>query len=318
MSLYPRRKSNYGFTLIELLVSIAVIALLIALLLPAVQAAREAARKTQCRNQMKQIGLALHNYHDVYNRLPPSSCLHRTNSQLGNHGALTQILPFLDEGNRYAAIDYSISISSNVLLEQDIPLYQCPSRPSHNEAAGGAHSSSYALNRGEWFVWNPNDRTFGSGVFNPNTALPFAAITDGTSQTIALAEVRPRMPLKRGNGSPSNAGAPRPADDSMFSTWSIEDRRTHENWATGEIMHSGFTTTFPPNSGYLDYISTWTQGPLPTSSISYAAITSRSWHAGIVFALLVDGSVHTINENIDSNVWRSLGTRSGGEIVSEF
>ncbi|MFO1003187.1 MAG: DUF1559 domain-containing protein [Planctomycetaceae bacterium] len=314
MSLYKRRRANDGFTLIELLVSIAVIAILIALLLPAVQAAREAARKTQCRNQMKQIGLALHNYHDVHSRLPPSGCMHRTNTVLGNHGALTQILPFLDQGNRYAAIDYSISISSNLLLEQDIPIYQCPSRADRSRA----HSSSYALNRGEWFVWNPNDRTFGSGVFNPDTALPFAAITDGTSQTIALAEVRPRMPLKRGNGSPPNANAPRPADDSLFSIWSFEDRRTHENWATGEIMHSGFTTTFPPNSRYLDYISTWNQGPLATSSISYAAITSRSWHAGMVFILLVDGSVRTINENIDSNVWRSLGTRGGGEIVSEF
>ena len=107
-----KSKSHSGFTVIELLVVIAIIAILIALLLPAVQQAREAARRTQCRNNLKQIGLAIHNYADVCNYLPPSACINPTLTATGNNGSWGihgRILPYLEQGNLSAKVDLSIA-----------------------------------------------------------------------------------------------------------------------------------------------------------------------------------------------------------------
>lgn len=314
------RRTSRGFTLIELLVVIAIIAILIALLLPAVQQAREAARRLQCKNNLKQIGLAIHGYHDTYRRLPPTSCFAPVNQLYSSLGVFVRILPHLDQQTLYSQFNFNIPVHSNVAGFQDMKTYICPSRRAVN---AGVFASSYALNRGEWFIWDPNTGNYGTGVFNTNGNLDLASITDGTSQTLGISEVRPRWKLGDGDGNPSTLNVPRPSTPSALSGYVAQFRATHHYWASGTADETGFTTTFEPNDPDDDFISTRENAPTPASgmfaaSITYASITSRSDHEGIVHSLLLDGSVRSISENIDLRTWRALGTRSGGEVVGEF
>ncbi|MFM7869824.1 MAG: DUF1559 domain-containing protein, partial [Planctomycetaceae bacterium] len=134
-----------GFTLIELLVVIAIIAILIALLLPAVQQAREAARRTQCKNNLKQIGLALHNYHDTHGRFPPTQIMvaymgaNNTNPQPRNHTWVSLVLPYLEQATLYSSINFSAAMHLNgvyqtlstgeTIVSRKLPVLQCPSDP---------------------------------------------------------------------------------------------------------------------------------------------------------------------------------------------
>ena len=150
-----RKSSRPAFTLIELLVVIAIIAILIALLLPAVQQAREAARRTQCRNNLHQIGLAMHNYHDVHNVFPTSiGWNHRVNgSRIGAFSDKVFLLPYLDRAPEWSATDINQEpfspgwMGGNVLAHSGtLPVFNCPSNPE--PAAGGQTSHTYAINNG--------------------------------------------------------------------------------------------------------------------------------------------------------------------------
>jgi len=319
---HPVRRA--AFTLIELLVVIAIIAILIALLLPAVQQAREAARRTQCKNNLKQMGLALHNYHDTFTVFPPGGTyLTGVAGQAGSWSTQSRLLPYVDQANLHNIINFSLGYSSQTTVSQvRIPMFLCPSEV--DDRPNGAHwPINYAANFGEWMLWNPVNNQFGTGAFGPNSRTGTRDFQDGTSNSLAFSEVKAWQPyLRMTTGSPV-----RPTNPSDVAALGGTIRLTgHTEWVEGRAAQMSFTTTFGPNA-YCEYndagvkrdvdFNCVSEGSNATES-SYGALTSRSYHEGIVHSLLMDGSVRGISENIDTGVWRSLGTRAGGEVVSEF
>lgn len=253
----PSRRT--GFTLIELLVVIAVIAILISLLLPAIQQAREAARRTQCRNNLKQIGLAIHNYIDIATVLPPSACIDPTNDSVGVHWAWSvhgQILPFLDQGNLHNAVDLTTAWDVQAAIDGvKIPGYSCPSDPladTSSDLGSGkvtVYPTTYGVNFGTWLVYDPTTGEGGDGAFFPNAGLQIASFTDGTSNTLLTSEVKAWTPY-RVNGGPPTTQIPQNVTEaeSAIASGAIFRNTGHTEWADGRVHHSGFTTTMNPNT----------------------------------------------------------------------
>jgi prepilin-type N-terminal cleavage/methylation domain-containing protein len=335
---------RHGFTLIELLVVIAIIAILISLLLPAVQQAREAARRVQCKNNLKQIGLALHNYLDAHSVFPPTIC---TGPGDGGEWSLpARILPYVEQAGVYNRIDFSRDYNQTSaefphgVKAMRVAMLLCPSEPQDRQRLTSTgvpehYPLNYSANLGTWFVYDPATGQFGSGAFGPNSRTSPRDFTDGMSNTLCFSEVKAYTPYARVAGSPLPAGVPAPASPGeacSFVAGATQNQRDsgHTEWADGRAHHVGFTTTFGPNTRVLctngahgeqdlDYTSHREDVPEGTRSRTYAIVTSRSWHEGAVHSLLMDGSVRTISENIDlMNVWRRLGTRAGGEVLGEF
>lgn len=302
------RSKKRGFTLIELLVVIAIIAILIALLLPAVQQAREAARRSACKNNLKQLGLALHNYESIYGLLPPGY-LHKPDpgGSGANHmgfawGAM--ILPQLEQVNLFQEFDFNtpvFDVSQLEARERHLPVFLCPSDPFsdggfvvRDESASPVEryaAASYAAN------WGPSDAvvnlddtpTQSAGVFYRNSDTKFRDITDGLTNTLFLGE-RTNGPL------PIEI----PGVHSFFETsWSAAVREITD--LTDDHGHMVlFETQFLPNQ-------------IETDDKGLSAP-----HVGICQFTLGDGSVRAISENIDAGVYNALGTRSTGEVIGEF
>ena len=326
-----------GFTLIELLVSIAIIAVLVSLLLPAVQQAREAARRTQCKNNLKQIGIALHNYLEAFSTFPPSFCF----STAGSWSVHGRILPYMEQASAFSQIrldlDWANPINEATHVAQlKVPSYTCPSDPHGDRmhfagpGEGDIRPQNYGVNFGTWKIYDPLTNSGGDGVFYPNSQTRAADIVDGLSNTLMAAEVKTYQPYFRNTLDP---GPVPPASVSFVNGFSgeakygpnLDDNAGHTEWCDGPVHQSGFTTTFPPNTNvpYVDggvvYDIDFNSRYEGTSTIqsTYASITSRSYHTGIVNAALSDGSVRTIRQSIDNQIWRALGTRAGGEVAGD-
>ena len=337
-----RDSSQNGFTLIELLVVIAIIAILIALLLPAVQQAREAARRTQCKNNLKQIALGMHNYESTNNALPPSMAIVPTitsNASWSIHGRL---MPFMEQVNLYSQIDLSKAWGNfPIISNYRVPVYVCPSDPKSDRARDTGTNgiflmpTCYGFNFGTWMVYNPTTGQGGDGITFPNSKIRISSITDGTSNTLLASEVHAWTAYTRNGGPPSTTVPGNTATVALYAASGLKDRilpatqdgTGHTEWANGHSHHSGFTTTLTPNSNVIfidagvtyrntDYASR--QEGSNTTSVSYSAVNSRSYHTGIVQSALCDGSVRAFSSNIDLSIWRALGTRDGGEVLGEF
>lgn len=356
-----------GFTLIELLVVIAIIAVLIALLLPAVQQAREAARRTQCKNNLKQLGLALHNYHDTFNYFPArrgGTCCTSTNGTLtnsnrGRKSGFVALTPFFEQNNLYQQIEAG-DPANNVppggpeawngwaVWSVTLPGLQCPSDPF----PVGVRQTSYAFCYGD-DMRAVNGQGVRRGLFwaSGGTGAAFGgvqigAISDGLSNTIALSEKLkgnvganpantpgPQMSYKVGivvgqSGLAANPGqclALKGPNGSFAS--GVGKARHGTAWQDGQYERVGFSTILPPNG------PSCAEGTNGNADSSISIVAPSSEHQGGVNALLADGSVRFISENINTGnlaapsvtsgpspygVWGALGTRDGREAVSDF
>lgn len=330
-----------AFTLVELLVVISIIGILVGLLLPAVQAAREAGRRMSCQNNFKQVGLALLNYESTFRRLPPSMILDRSlvnipgseNFSWSIHG---RILPYVELSTLYSQVNVSMPWDQQLAIDRvQLGLFSCPSdaKASIIREFGTGRPSLYpntvGFNFGTWFVYNLANSQSGEGLFYPNSFTKLAAITDGTSQTLMASEVKAWTPYLRNGGSPSAMPPTNVNELIAMADTAPEFRDTgHTEWPDGRSHHTGFTALMPPNTKVpivrngttydTDYNS-WIEGKDGLQGKpSFAAVTSRSYHTGMVNTIRADGSVSSIPSSIDLSIWRALGTRSGGEVIGSF
>ena len=323
-----------AFTLVELLVVIAIIGILIALLLPAVQAAREAARRAECLNHLKQLGLATHNYADVWRCFPSSAIIDLAAQTTGNNvswGVHGRLLPYLEQRAVADRVDLSAAWDTQLVIDAvRIPVFACPSDPKSDEVRDtGAgkprlYSTNYGFNLGTYFVYDPRTGQGGRGISYPNSALGWSSVTDGTANTLLAAEVKAWQPYRR-NGGPTTTNAPETAEEATAVTASAAEFKDtgHTEWPDGRVHHTGFTTCLVPNSRVpcswsgveydCDYNS-WQEGRNGAAgNPTYAIVTSRSHHPGGINAALVDGSCRFVSQTITLPAWRALGTRDGGE-----
>ena len=331
------RSRPVGFTLIELLVVIGIIGLLIGLLLPAIQFAREAARRSQCSNNLRQIGVALANYQSAMGRFPPVTVV-PTDRTFQPWSAQARLLPYLEEVNLANLIDWKQSpqFTGNPLAAKTrVDVYLCPSEvndrerpdPQSGDPNFTHYPLNYAANMGTWMVWDPNTRQGGGGSFSPNSNHRTASFRDGTSTTLAFAEVKTFSPHLRDSGNPPAFGIPIPSSPGVVVGYGGSLVQTgHTEWVCGRTNHIGFTTVFTPNTlvNFLsagttydvDFISRREGGSM--SQVTYSATTSRSFHSGMVQAVMMDGSTKSINNSIDLAIWRALSTRAGNEVITGF
>ncbi len=331
------RRARAGFTLIELLVVIAIIAVLIGLLVPAVQKVREAANRMKCQNNLKQIGLAMHNYMDTNNGLPANGNYVWNGASITTQNAwsgMSRILPHIEQENLFRGIDFSTSYNTQISISSKrVATFMCPSEI--NDRGNGTDPTygnkhwpiNYALNYGTWAVLTgkASGMGLGDGAFGPNVGHRSADFIDGMSNTVGISEVKCFTNRIAGAANSTVYSTPPaiPTDISSVSTGAFNPASyTHVEWVDGKVHETGFTTVFAPNtkvkytSGGIDYDVDLVLATESNLGDTYAAVTSRSFHTGGVNALIMDGSVRFIREQIALTAWRAMGTRQGGEVAA--
>jgi prepilin-type N-terminal cleavage/methylation domain-containing protein/prepilin-type processing-associated H-X9-DG protein len=343
-----------GFTLIELLVVIAITAVLIALLLPAVQAAREAARRAQCTNNLKQIGLASHNYESASGSFQASNLMqgvgNSTPTWANNWSALARCLPYSEQGTLFNNMNFDVKDSqpqNTTICGTLIKMFVCPSdgqTQAFNDGGTVFGGTNYGSDDGDWYVFGgfPPANYAGTpsrGAFAVNRARNLAEFTDGTSNTILFAEIKSfQFRLKcssvGGTWTPYTVPGPTaalPPEYGGGGSCSAPSSTMHTRWSNGGVYHAGFSTAWPPNKK-TTYNYTGTPvltppvngGAVDADLISvnendggptYGAFTARSYHPGGVNTLFADGSVKFVKSSVDGNTWRALGTVQGGEVI---
>ncbi len=312
-----------GFTLIELLVVIAIIGVLIALLLPAVQAAREAARRAQCVNNLKQLGIALHNYHDTVGTLP----LGRTTPQQFSFSPLARMLPFMEQTTLQSALNFDWGWSdpqNSTVYTTSVSSFLCPSDPQTaipNQWGGTNYRSNEGTTVAMW--QGASDTTNvnaalppANGLFFALTPIRLADVTDGTSNTAAFSE--------HIKGDFNNTVATELADTFWPQTYpATADEAVAQcramNWrdlAFQRVSDVGAPWAY----GYHSTTSYWHSGPPNSRSCMFPPsrimTTATSKHPGGVNVCLADGSVKFVKDTVNILAWRAVGSRNGGEVVS--
>ncbi|HEV3263533.1 MAG TPA: DUF1559 domain-containing protein [Gemmataceae bacterium] len=311
-------RSRSAFTLIELLVIIAIIGVLISLLLPAVQKVREAANRISCTNNLKQIGLAAHNYHDTNGKLPAG--------QIPNtdFSALTKLLPYFEQDNVYKEVDFNTTCFAPV---NDPPrltplrLLLCPSDGEDNPLPQRGGATNYMANKGSGIVWQdtsgPNaNMPAPNGVFYYGSQTRFADIADGLSNTAFFSE---RLLADGSNAIISpirdiflDRDSPKTPDEASQDCDALDINDPNNQfpffmgvpWIHGQHCYLHATLPNSRSCGFLYVLR--------------AVMPPSSNHPGGVNVLLGDGSVHFIHNDIDLATWRAMGSRAGGEPMMDF
>ena len=325
----PVNRRTRAFTLIELLVVIAIIAVLIALLLPAVQQAREAARRTQCKNNLKQIGLAVHNYHDVHSVFPIDIGWNpRNNDRQGAFSHKVFLLPFLDRASDYQRTnfdDYPWDSSgwygnSNITAHSKrLPVFNCPTQSY--ETNGGQANFTYAINIGTQPPWDGSHNGLASFVGAGGTSdqpVTMGKITDGTSNTVAFSEfvIDGRDTIaKHQVHTWATAGATNLATrQSCLATAGLSGRQgmRGSSWAwCFQGVGVAYTHTMAPNDQPCHSVG-------GTDWLGNNGMSASSQHTGGVHVLMADGAVRFVSDTVDFDTWVAIGTRGGGEKPGEF
>ncbi|EDL58448.1 DUF1559 domain-containing protein [Gimesia maris] len=336
-----RQKKKLGFTLIELLVVIAIIAILIALLLPAVQQARESARRSTCKNQLKQIVLAIHNYHDTHSMFPagyytranPGSTI----SGLENRATgFVMLLPFLDQASLYNLYNFDIGTGGGpdqsgggqtdtqtaFLNQTKLPIYQCPSantrllnlklnpRDGHLDSSdsGSSFASSYAFSSGN--KYGTGNGQFWGIYFGTSNSAAAGIMTPNSATRFRDVEDGASMTFIVGEAEHNDLKTDYSGSTAIDNSDVVS--RRHAFWTEG-MHHSVRSTFMPPYQSIEECVISFAPGAWRDCTYSFGSPHQGGLHMG-----MADGAVRFVSENINLSTWRYLGSMGDGEVLGEF
>jgi len=329
------RFKRVGFTLVELLVVIAIIGILIGMLLPAVQAVREAASRTSCLNNMRQLGLALHNYESAHMAFPPSrlepddqmipsSLTNRSGAETAFQSWSTLILPFVEQGNLADQFDFGKpwfdpeSSNNFSVIATQVNLFKCPSSPMQDGtdpyhcvgAAAGDYGSINEVKKKVYtevlLVADPGAAAR-SGLLSKFKKNPIAGATDGTSNTLFVAECAGQPEVYIAGGKMTMAEFAIYGDDKVVDFNGTLCPADGTGWADPDC---GFSINGATTDG-LDK-----HGPRMINAINVSE--AYAFHPGGANFVMADGSTHFISDSVDPTTFVGLCTRSGGEVNGDF